>query len=101
MRAAILEKKTLSWIGIILVTITFLIFKEEWDWLTKYPEELIIPFSDWINLLMEKFIYKFGWFFLNNKVIYFPALALITLHIYNSKYCQYNKNKCCNYNYGK
>ena len=65
MRSAILEKKTLSWIGIILVTITFLIFKEEWDWLTKYPDELIIPFSDWINLLMEKFIYKFGWFFLN------------------------------------
>ncbi len=65
MRSAILEKKTLSWLGIILITIALLIFKEEWDWLTKYPDELIIPFSDWINLLMEKFIHKFGWFFLN------------------------------------
>ena len=65
MRSAILEKKTLIWIGIILITITFLIFKEELDWLTQYPKELIIPFSDWINFLMDKFIYKFGWLFLN------------------------------------
>ena len=65
MRNEILRTKTLSWIGIILITITFLLFKEEWGWLTKYPDELIIPFSEWINFLMEKFIHKFGWFFLN------------------------------------
>ena len=65
MRPVILEKNTLGWIGVILLTITFLIFKEEWDWLSKYPKELIIPFSEWINFLMEKFINKFGWFFLN------------------------------------
>ena len=65
MRAEILKTKTLSWIGIILITITFLLFKEEWGWLTKYPDELIIPFSEWINFSMEKFIHKFGWFFLN------------------------------------
>ena len=65
MRAEILKMKTLSWIGIILITITFLLFKEEWGWLTKYPDELIIPFSEWINFSMEKFIHKFGWFFLN------------------------------------
>ena len=60
MRAEILKRKTLSWIGIILITITFLLFKEEWGWLTKYPDELIIPFSEWINFSMEKFIQKFG-----------------------------------------
>ena len=65
MRAEILKTKTLSWIGIILITITSLFFKEEWGWLTKYPDELIIPFSEWINFSMEKFIHKFGWFFLN------------------------------------
>ena len=65
MRSAILKNKTLSWIGIILITVIFLIFKEEWSWSTKYPKELIIPFSDWINFLMEKFVSKFGWFFLN------------------------------------
>ena len=46
MRAEILKTKTLSWIGIILITITFLLFKEEWGWLTKYPDELIIPFGN-------------------------------------------------------
>ena len=65
MRPAIFKNKTLSWIGIILITVIFLIFKEEWSWSTKYPKELIIPFSDWINFLMEKFVSKFGWFFLN------------------------------------
>lgn len=65
MRFAILEKKTLSWIAIILITTIFLIFKEEWSWSTKYPSELIVPISDWINFLMEKFVNKFGWFFLN------------------------------------
>jgi hypothetical protein len=64
MRFAILEKKTLSWIAIILITTIFLIFKEEWSWSTKYPSELIVPISDWINFLMEKFVNKFGWFFL-------------------------------------
>ena len=29
MRSAILKNKTLSWIGIILITVIFLIFKEE------------------------------------------------------------------------
>ena len=65
MRLAILKNKTLSWIGIILITVIFLIFKEEWSWSTKYPKEFIIPLSDWINFLMEKFVGKFGWFFLN------------------------------------
>ena len=76
MRLAILKNKTLSWIGIILITVIFLIFKEEWSWSTKYPKEFIIPFSDWINFLMEKFVSKFGWFFLNiSWVLSLPITA--------------------------
>ncbi len=59
-----LKNKTLSWIGIILITVIFLIFKEEWSWSTKYPKEFILPFSDWINFFMEKFVSKFGLVFL-------------------------------------
>ena len=76
MRSAILEKKTLNWVAIILITTIFLIFKEEWSWSTKYPKELIVPISDWINFLMEKFVNKFGWFFLNiSWVLSWPITA--------------------------
>ena len=65
MKSTIFEKNTLSWIVIILITIVLLFFQDKWDWISKYPKELIVPVSDWINFSMEKFIDKFGWFFLN------------------------------------
>ena len=65
MKSTIFEKDTLSWIMIILITIVLLFFQDKWDWISKYPKELIVPISDWINFSMEKFIDKFGWFFLN------------------------------------
>ena len=65
MKSTIFEKNTLSWIVIIFITIALLFFQDKWDWISKYPKELIVPVSDWINFSMEKFIDKFGWFFLN------------------------------------
>ena len=65
MKSTIFEKNTLSWIVIILITIVLLFFQDKWVWISKYPKELIVPVSDWINFSMEKFIDKFGWFFLN------------------------------------
>ena len=65
MKSTIFEKNTLSWIVIILITIVLLFFQDKWVWISKYPKELIVPISDWINFSMEKFIDKFGWFFLN------------------------------------
>ena len=65
MKSTIFEKNTLSWIVIIFITIVLLFFQDKWVWISKYPKELIVPVSDWINFSMEKFIDKFGWFFLN------------------------------------
>ena len=65
MKSTIFEKNTLSWIVVIFITIVLLFFQDKWDWISKYPKELIVPVSDWINFSMEKFIDKFGWFFLN------------------------------------
>ena len=65
MKSTIFEKNTLSWIVVIFITIVLLFFQDKWDWISKYPKELIVPISDWINFSMEKFIDKFGWFFLN------------------------------------
>ena len=38
---------------------------------------------------------KMALFHLDEKLIYFPAIALISLHLYNKKYCQCNQGKCC------
>ena len=32
---------------------------------------------------------------INKNVLYFIAITLSSLHIYNLKYCQCNDNKCC------
>ena len=65
MKNSIFEKNTLTWVGIIFITLILLIFQDKWVWASKYPKELIVPFSDWINFSMEKFIEQFGWFFLS------------------------------------
>ncbi|MEP1489164.1 MAG: MerC domain-containing protein [Algibacter sp.] len=49
----------------------------------------------WFLLLFVIINEKTAWFPLPEYVIYFPALALIILHLYNKKYCQCNLNKCC------
>jgi hypothetical protein len=38
---------------------------------------------------------KTAWFPLSEQAVYFPALTLIVLHLYNKKYCQCNTTKCC------
>lgn len=48
----------------------------------------------WSALLVILINEKMVWFSLNEKAIYFPALTLILLHLYNKKYCQCSTNKC-------
>jgi len=38
---------------------------------------------------------KLSLFYLNDNFIYVPAICLITLHLYNRKYCKCDSNKCC------
>ena len=56
MKNSIFEKNTLAWIGIIFITLILLIFQDKWGWASKYPKELIVPFSDWINFSMESLL---------------------------------------------
>ncbi|MDO5974064.1 MerC domain-containing protein [Flavivirga jejuensis] len=54
--------------------------------------------SLWLSWSLLFFIIineKTAWYPLHEYFIYFPALALIILHLYNKKYCQCNLNKCC------
>ncbi|PKV51378.1 MerC mercury resistance protein [Aquimarina sp. MAR_2010_214] len=49
----------------------------------------------WFLLFLIIVNEKTAWFPLNENLIYFPALTLIVLHLYNKKYCQCNTTKCC------
>jgi len=54
--------------------------------------------SLWISWLLLFIIIineKIALLSLGEKIIYVPAIALISLHLYNKKYCQCNLNKCC------
>ena len=58
---------------------------------------LIKPFLwlSWSVLFIIIMNEKRAWFPLGEQAIYFPALTLIVLHLYNKKYCQCTTTKCC------
>ena len=49
----------------------------------------------WLALFLVLINEKLHFFSVPNETIYFPALALIVLHIYNSKFCKCESSKCC------
>jgi hypothetical protein len=49
----------------------------------------------WLALFLVLINEKFHFFSVPNETIYFPALALIVLHTYNSKFCKCEAAKCC------
>ena len=50
----------------------------------------------WSLLFLTIMNEKLAWFPLSEQAIYFPAILLIILHLYNQKYCQCHNTKCCN-----
>jgi len=55
----------------------------------------IFLWLSWFVLFIIILNEKMALFILNENAIYFPALTLILLHLYNKKYCQCNTTKCC------
>ena len=51
--------------------------------------------STWAFLLAIVLNENIHLFSLTEYVIYFPAITLIVLHVYNLKYCQCKADKCC------
>lgn len=51
--------------------------------------------TSWAILLLVIVNEKFQLIALPEYSIYFPALSLIILHIYNRKYCHCKMDKCC------
>jgi len=55
----------------------------------------ILLWVSWFALLIVILNEKLELFPLAEAAIYFPALALVILHLYNRKYCRCKTDKCC------
>lgn len=52
----------------------------------------------WVSFLLLFIVVineKISLFYMNDNLLYIPALSLITLHLFNRKYCKCDSNKCC------
>ena len=52
MRAVALDRGFFQWLGVILITLICLGIQGEWSWMSDYPDELILTFSDWLNAMV-------------------------------------------------
>ena len=59
-----LTRNDLHWLGVICVTLICLALQGELTWMAKYPKDLILPISDWLNAIMDWVVTYLGWFFL-------------------------------------
>ena len=54
-----------GWFSILVLTFISLVLQEHLAWMSQYPSDLIMPFADWLNFLMEMLIKYLGWIFLS------------------------------------
>jgi glycine betaine/proline transport system permease protein len=54
-----------GWFSILVLTSISLVLQEHLAWMSQYPSDLIMPFADWLNFLMEMLIKYLGWIFLS------------------------------------
>ena len=62
----------------------------------KYIKQAL--WVSWFCLLSIIINEKINWISLPEYSVYIPAITLITLHIYNLKYCQCKTDDCCIHN---
>ncbi|TYA78380.1 MerC domain-containing protein [Seonamhaeicola marinus] len=90
------EAKPIWWscLDIIFLVLSFMaIYKTAGSTTKKWVKQLL-----WFNWALLTFIIvneKVHWLPLPEAVVYFPSIALIALHIYNSKYCHCDDTECC------
>ena len=53
----------LLWVGVLALSILTFLFRGQAEWLIEYPDTLVVPFVDWINIFMSWFVEVFQWFF--------------------------------------
>ena len=90
-------KNTPIWWSFIDIFFLFISFYAIY-WSTKSTTIEWVKYSLWLSWSILSIIIvneKLTLFFLPEVAIYFPAFALIILHLYNRKYCKCNVDKCC------
>ena len=60
-----LEKGSIGWLGIILVTVFLISIKSQISWVESFPEKLFIPFDILLNIIMDFMVEHLGWFFMS------------------------------------
>ena len=53
----------IQWLVVIAITFACIALQSEWNWLSKFPKAWHLPFSDWLNVIMEWMIENLGWLF--------------------------------------
>lgn len=48
-----IDRDSLHWLSVIIVTLMCLALQGEWAWMAKYPKSFILPLSDWLNAVMD------------------------------------------------
>ncbi|MEI4196890.1 ABC transporter permease [Roseovarius sp. E0-M6] len=72
-----LGRDDLLWVCVICITFACLALQGEWAWMTKYPEDMILPVARWLNVIMDGIVTYTGWFFLGvSKVLEWPIDAV-------------------------
>ncbi len=52
------------WFAIVLITLALIVAQPHFNWLATYPEDLIVPFADWLNAIMDWLVDYLGWLFM-------------------------------------
>jgi len=61
------------WIAVIAITAICLYLTDRVGWISKFPNEFVIPVDEWINTFMDWFIATFKWLFRSiNGILLWP-----------------------------
>ncbi len=58
-----IDRKFLHWLGVIAITLVCIALQGETEWLSEYPDTLVIPLAGWLNTIMDWIVKNFNWFF--------------------------------------
>ncbi len=51
------------WLVTGVAVVTLFALRGQYDWVTKLPQELVVPLDAWLNALMDLFVASFKWLF--------------------------------------